>query len=84
MTLLQTRWDQAMDRAMNARIPLPTDPTIEGALTLPSLWYIWWSPADGDSWGTPDSVSRGFARACQELDRCPQGCHRPEVRLPLP
>ena len=68
MTLLQTRWDQAMDRAMHARIPLPTGPTIEGALTLPSSWYIWSSRASGDSWRTPDSVSRGFARACQELD----------------
>ncbi len=26
LTLLQTRWDQAMDRAMHARIPLPTGP----------------------------------------------------------
>jgi integrase len=68
MTVLQTRWDQAMDRAMHAGIPLPTDPTIEGALTLPSSWYIWSSRASGDSWRTPDSVSRGFARACQELD----------------
>ncbi|HTV12744.1 MAG TPA: site-specific integrase [Acidimicrobiales bacterium] len=68
MTLLQTRWDQAMDRAMHARLPLPTDPALEGALTLPSSWYIWSSRVSGDSWRTPDSVSRGFARACHELD----------------
>ena len=53
---------------MHARIPMPTDPAIEGALTMPSSWYIWSSRTSGDSWRTPDSVSRGFARACQELD----------------
>jgi integrase len=68
MTLLRACWDQAMDRALRARVPLPTDPALEGAPTLPSSWYIWSSRVSGDSWRTPDSVSRGFARACQELD----------------
>jgi hypothetical protein len=68
MTLLQTRWDQAVDRARHAHIPLPTDPTMEGALTVPSSWYVWSSRASGDSWRTPDRVSRAFARACQGLD----------------
>jgi hypothetical protein len=62
------RWDQAMDRARHAHIPLPTDPTMEGALTVPSSWYVWSSRASGDSWRTPDRVSRAFARACQGLD----------------
>jgi integrase len=68
MTLLRTRWDKAIGRAVRARIILPTSPAPEGALTLPSSWYIWSSRVSGDSWRTPDSVSRGFARTCQELD----------------
>ena len=68
MTLLHTRWDRAIERAMHARIPLPVDPELEGALSLPSSWYIWSSRVSGESWRTPGSVSRGFARACKELD----------------